>query len=235
MPTWSSTPPPTDPSSAFTLLRTPSDRPLVAIVTSDDLIGCQTHYWGGRTVPCESVKDPLANTDDASNCPACQDFQPKRWHGYLSAYNHATRNHFLFEFTARGAVAFEQYRLAHGTLRGCCFEASRPKPGRNTRVEIVTKPIDLNKYAIPKAPNLIRAMSVIWQLPATAVHTRPDDPKAHDAELAPATMARMRGKLDTPDSGVITQDIPHILDPETAAERAGNGRQRRRPTQTDPT
>jgi hypothetical protein len=157
MPNWSNQVPARDKSHGFDLVRTPADGTFQAIVTSEDLIGCFTHYWGGRTVPCEG--DP---------CPACEKLQSSRWHGYLSCFNPRTREHVLFEFTQKAAFALAEYRDAHGTLRGCHFQAFRPKRRKNSRVVIECKPADLTKITLPKPPDLVRAMSTIWQLPATA-------------------------------------------------------------------
>jgi len=162
MPNWSTEPPPSQKHMAFTLIRTPADRPLTAIATCEELIGCETHFWGGRTVPCEKP-----------NCRACNESVPFRWHAYLTAYDPKTRDHFIFECTAHAAMAFTDYRSAHGTLRGCYFQAVRPKRGKNSKVEIATKPADIQKINLPEPPDLIKAMSVIWQLPAGGLPTSP--------------------------------------------------------------
>lgn len=199
MPNWSNTPPPQDKHMAFALVRTPPDRPLTAIVTSDDLIGCNTHYWGGRTVPCE-----------APDCRACAESMPFRWHAYMSIFDQKTRDHMLFECTARAALAFEQYRVAHGTLRGCHFLAVRPKRGRNSRVEIVTKPADLTKITLPQAPDLVRAMSVIWQIPHAALPKHTGLNGSPDLSTNAAVLKRMRG------------DNPSTVDPPTMGEILSN-------------
>lgn len=160
MPAWTNQLPPQPTHTGFTLRRTPPDTPIRAIITCDDLIGTFTHYYHGRTTPCEPP-----------DCPACKDLSPARWHGYVSCLDHATREHFLFEFTSKAAEPLIEYRKAHGTLHGCFITASRPKRRRNARVEIACRPTDLTKITLPKPPDLIQAMSVIWQLPATALET----------------------------------------------------------------
>ena len=160
MPNWSSQIPSQPEHKGFDLRRTPVDKPLKAVITCVDLIGCYTHFWGGRTVPCEG-----------EDCEACRAQSPSRWHCYLSALESSTRDHFLFECTAKAAQPLVEWREAYGTLLGCFITAHRPKRRRNARVEIICKPIDLTKITLPKAPDLILAMSVIWQLPATALST----------------------------------------------------------------
>ncbi len=149
-----STEPPRDPRGhSLHLVRTPTGKPLQAIVTSTDLVGCPTHFYGGRTVPCES--------------PDCEPHRlgiPWRWHGYVSAWNTATGLHFLFEMTARMAEVFVTYRRAYDSLRGCLFRAQRVNLKANARVHIETKPADLEKIQLPKPPDLIKCLAVIWNL-----------------------------------------------------------------------
>jgi len=155
---WSNAPP-TDPSRVgLPLQRTPAARPLTAIVTSDDLLGCYTHFFGGRTVPHE-----------VQNCVACQKGVPYRWHGYVSAVDVSTHLHFLFETTAQAAEAFTQYRKANGKLRGCLFEATRMHRRHNGRVIIRTKPADLGKVPLPDAPDLRVVLSVIWNISTPSI------------------------------------------------------------------
>lgn len=158
MPRWSNEIPDASRSPSFPLKRTPSGRGIVAIVTSDDLIGCDTHWWGGHTVPCEG-----------ENCEAHKNGIPFRWHGYLSAVDATTHLHFLFEMTAQAAEAFKDYRRAHGTLRGCIFEAKRLRSNANSRVCIRCKPADLREQHLPEAPNIRKCMAVIWNVPDTDV------------------------------------------------------------------
>lgn len=146
--------PPEDPrGNGLPLLRTPTGRPLVAIVTSVDLVGTPTHFWKGRTVPCE-----------IDECEPCENGMPWRWHGYLAAYRQADALHFLFEFTARASQAFLEYRKAYGSLRGCAFRAHRVNLAANARVHLVCKPADLAGIALPQPPDLVRVLSVLWNI-----------------------------------------------------------------------
>jgi len=94
---------------------------------------------------------------------------PTRAHCYLSALDPATHDHFLFECTAAAALPFKDWLATYGTLRGCLFQATRPKRRRNAKVEILTKPCDLTKITLPPPPDIPKAMSVIWQLPGAAI------------------------------------------------------------------
>jgi hypothetical protein len=153
MPTYSNEPPNDPRGHSLTLKRTPINRALIAIVTSPDLVGCPTHFWGGRTVPCENP-----------DCEPCRNGMPWRWHSYLSAWDTNTRIHFLYESTARATEPFVTYRKAYGSLRGCHFRARRANSAINSRVYIETQPADLEKIKLPQPPDLIKCLAIIWNL-----------------------------------------------------------------------
>lgn len=154
MPNWSHAPPPDPRGPSLPILRTPPNGTINAIVTSDDLIGCNTHFWRGHTVPCE-----------APECDACLNGMPYRWHGYIAAFKASTSVHMIFEFTAQACEAFRTYRRAHGTLRGCQFIASRWGSKPNGRVVIKTQPSGMPPNLIPTAPDLTRCMAIVWNIP----------------------------------------------------------------------
>jgi hypothetical protein len=143
---------------ALPIRRTPTSGRLQAIVTSQDLLGCDTHFYGGHTVPCEKPE-----------CKPCTEGIPFRWHAYVGALDQRTKLHFIFEVTAQAARSFIEYRDAHGTLRGCLFEACRLHARPNGRVILQTKPAPVEHIRLPSEPDLIRCLQVIWQLPQGTV------------------------------------------------------------------
>lgn len=181
MPSWSNDLPPSPEQHGFTLRRTPPDSPLRAIVTCADLNVCPTHFWGGRTMPCESPE-----------CDACKAMSPKRSHVYVSAFNVTNREHFIFECTATAAEPFREWKRTTDTLRGCLFQASRPKRRRNAQVEILTKPCDLTKISLPSPPDVAAAMAVIWRLPQTACSSQSQNDIEHMIDTASDVANRMR-------------------------------------------
>lgn len=158
MPNFTNRPPADDSGPNLRLRRTPSFGKLVAIVTSTDLVGCPTHFFKKRTVPCERP-----------DCEACAAGYAWRWHGYLSAVDQKTNEHFLLEMTAQAAEPFVEYRERHHDLVGCLFEASRLGEHANGRVIIRCKPIDLTQVKLPPTPNLIACVCHIWNLPLPKV------------------------------------------------------------------
>lgn len=164
MPDWSNEVPDDPRGLALPIRRTPPHGALLAVVTSIDLIGTRTHFWQRRTMPHEKI-----------NCEACKAGIPTRWHSYLSAWDHHTKMHFLFELTAQAAQHFVTFRKAHGTLRGCLFKASRWRQIPNGRVLIECKPYDIVSHPIPKGPDLIAVLSILWNLPPDQMNTDAGD------------------------------------------------------------
>lgn len=154
MPRWTTDPPATLTGPGFRLVRTPAASSLTACITSLDMIGCPTHYYQRRTIPCD---------DDL--CPACSEGIGWRWHGWLACILNQTQEHVLFEFTATAADFFKPYREQHGTLRGCVFTASRNNTRANARVLIRCRPGDLTKIQLPPPPDIKQALAHIWGIP----------------------------------------------------------------------
>lgn len=183
MPTWKTTLPDKSHDSGYRLRRTPASGPLRGIVTADRLLVVDTHYWHARTTSCERITNAEGRTTDDSLCPACIAKQPWRTHCYVPAFDPKTREHFIFECTDAAALPFEEYFAANGTLRGCLFLATRTTSKTNGKVSITTTAADLQKYHIPPAPDLPRALCVIWRVPQPSI--------------APELAARGRNRLES--------------------------------------
>jgi len=151
-----SQPPMESTKSAFRLLRTPTRGKLELYITSPDLIGCWTHFWTGRTVPCTGP-----------DCEACQAGSSSRWHGYVAAVDVKTSEPVVFETTANAAEQLASYRTKNATLRGCHCLASRTSPRPNARVRLLMKPLDLAHTNLPQPMNLQAALCHIWGIPVT--------------------------------------------------------------------
>lgn len=155
MPNWLNHPPEDDCCCPYRIRRTPCGGYLQGIVLSDDLLGCNTHFYRGRTMPCE-----------APNCSACIEGVAWRYHSYLACVQYDTNVAFVLELTAQASDSFLTYKKTHGTLRGCLFRAQRATPRPNGRVLIQTKPADLSSRALPDAPDLIKLLCHIWNIPS---------------------------------------------------------------------
>lgn len=163
--------------NSLQLKRCPTGRELTGIITCSDMVGTATHFYHGRTLPC-----------DSDNCAACSDGMPWRWHAYVSLWGPKVKQHILFEMTARACEPLKAYREANGTLRGCVLIAKRVNSSPNARVLIHTSVADLELNPIPAEPNLLSALSILWniELPAIALDGRVKDTPAAKVTHNPA-------------------------------------------------
>jgi hypothetical protein len=175
---------------ALPLIRVPQGRPLVAVVTSGDLIGCDTHYYGGRTVPCES---PV--------CAACTDGVSFRWHAYLGMFNPSNGHQAILELTAYGARQLLPYREAYRTLRGCCLRAQRNGTRSNGRVLLSCRPADLAHVQLPEPPDILKCLASIWNVPLSSLTYDRQRFTIPDITLDPEPLNRQRGFMPSKPNG----------------------------------
>lgn len=185
MPHWSNELPQQEKHMGFDLRRTPATSSLRAIITCDDILVCDTHFFHGRTSPCERP-----------DCPACNDAIPYRTHVYVSAFNPKTMEHFIFECTSNAAKPFAEYKQTATTLRGCLFDASRPKGAKNSKVVISTATANLSRNPLPEPPNIMLALSVIWRLPLTGLAIEHDKHHSPKVQTKNDPINRMRSQPD---------------------------------------
>lgn len=224
MPTFSNRLPARQAHQGFDLRRTPTASPLSAVITCDDMVVCDTHYWQGRTIPCERICNEEGKTVDDSACPACQHKQGWRIHVYVSAIILKTSEHFLYETTANAAKAFEEYRYANKTLRGCAFNASRVKPSANAKIIILTNTINQARFPLPNPPDIPTALALIWRLPKDALAIAHTEPGAPQIRTANDLLDEMRNQPDdsgNPDDFFARRED---LTRELAAAASGNGK-----------
>jgi hypothetical protein len=149
----------------FDIKRTPSAGSFEAIITCDRLLVCDTHYWGGRTNPCERKKLNADGEPIAGTCVACNASIPYRSHVYVSCVEKRSGEHVIFECTAFAAKAFEEYYEKTKSLRGCIFNARRSKSYSNGKVVIETNTVNLSRVNLPHPPDIAQILCVIWHVP----------------------------------------------------------------------
>jgi len=213
MPNWSNQLPEQGHHMGFDLRRTPASATLHAIATCDDILVCDTHYFHGRTLPCERQVDQNGKTVDDTTCGPCTEKQGYRTHVYISAYDAKRLEHFIFECTAQAAKPLKEYVEANGTLRGCIIYASRPKAKANSKVAIQTAPCNQAKITLPQPPDLRRALTIIWRIPQTATVVEPRRRGAPRLRTNPAPLSQMRqqanNETDAPTIGEILRSNGH--------------------------
>lgn len=154
MPEWFTNLPPEATNQSLPIRRTPPSKTITCIVTTEDLLGTMTHFYRGRTTPCERP-----------DCEPCRDGQPWRYHAYVGAWARNAGLHFIFEMTAQAAEKLVEFREKYGTLRSCQIEAYRWGKRSNGRVVLKASPSGIPPTDLPLAPNMIKCLSVLWNIP----------------------------------------------------------------------
>lgn len=147
------TPSSADSSSAWSIKRADSERPLPLVSLSTEWIGIRTHFWHGRTVPCRN-----------DFCEACQAHLVSRWHGYLLTAHGSTDQRIVFEFPANALAILDSAFKQHGTLRGFRFVASRASKKPNGRVVLTPKDFVPNPSRLPVEVDAWPVLAHIWGL-----------------------------------------------------------------------
>jgi len=200
MPHWSNQLPANRKHMGFELRRTPAVGNLHVIVTSPDVTVCDTHFYHGRTIPCERP-----------DCPACNEAIPYRTHVYLAAYDPRKAEHFILETTAHAAIPLIEYRDANDTLRGCAIYASRPKGAKNSRVEIQTNSTNLSKINLPSPPDVPKALCVIWRLPTDAATPNNSTSNPPTIQIDSAITAKVHQQPDNANGYIRRQQLQQQL------------------------
>lgn len=137
------------------LIRTPHTKPLKAIITSEKIIACPTHYHARRTIPC---KGP-------AQCDLCATGHKWRLHAYVSAINLENLGHVIIEFPARQYDQLAEWYKRFGTIRGLYIESTRPNARPNGPINLVIKRPASPPPNLPDPLNLKLLLCKIWGVP----------------------------------------------------------------------
>lgn len=144
--------------SAYPIVRTPAQKPLTGIITTDRLVGIFTHYAKTRTVPCERRED----------CPWCEKGYSRRWHGYVGLIITPGVRHVIFEMTATAAHQLDAYIQVYSTLRACELTAQRHNKRANGRISLSTKHTDEARYNVPQPIDVWTLLCHIWNVSSSS-------------------------------------------------------------------
>jgi len=169
MPNWTDRPPVHTRQHAYSLFRTPAQGTISGIITSPTVLGCLTHFYRGRTIPCEG-----------ENCPACNDKRPPRYHAYVGLLGKKSREHALFELTGHAAAPLYDWIEAGKSLRGAALNAYRTRGGSNAPVTVQLSQMPGLEVVLPEPPDIQAALELIWG-EARSLATNGD---SHNAERA---------------------------------------------------
>lgn len=165
MPDWSNHPPDDADRYTATLIRCKPGRPIRGICASPHLLGCWTHWFGGRTVPC-----------DPPDCPACAQQVSRRWHAYIHLYSPSTHHSAILELTALAARELEAYIEQHHTLRGALLDVQRSNHRPNSTLILTTTPADLQRFNLPAPLDIPAALERMWEINVKRAQTLNNDP-----------------------------------------------------------
>jgi len=176
MPNWTREPPDHTILATLPILRAPTKPAIVGVITSYEMVGCNLHWYKGRSLPCEDRK-----------CPACEMKIPWRWKGYLGFWQPAEAQHSLLEFPAAAADTIADFRSQHSTLRYAILELKRVPVKANGRVLARIKPGVTDYKIFPQAPDVEKILARIWDIPASI------DPTQQKSRKALKIIARQNG------------------------------------------
>lgn len=138
---------------ALPLVRTPERGQLRIIITTPEILGTYTHWYGGRTQPCRG---------DA--CKPCLEGSPSRWLGYLAGVVADGPRHAIIEVPQLAAQQIARYLEEHGTLRGHMMSLARLSRRPNGRVSASLQRDERPDRVIPPPPDMYRCLATLWQI-----------------------------------------------------------------------
>ena len=177
MPRWQNQPPDLAKTLPYRIIRVPSKGNLTGIITSPEMLGCNTHYVNNRTIPCEGEAE----------CDACNQGNSYRWHCYVAILQTPGWEHAILELTAAASDPIRNYEGIHNQIRGCLIHATRPSGRPNGRVVINCKPADLTGIRLPDPPQIDRILCHLW-----GVKWEPRETLSHQLETALTITAEHR-------------------------------------------
>lgn len=172
---WTPRPSEHDVTAHLSLHRVTPNKPTLAVILSPDVIGLYTHYWRGRSVPCQPF-----------GCPACEAHQRPRWYGYLGIWNPNNGSIAVLELTPPAIAPIDAWLKRHPSLRAAQIIAKRANKRPNSRLVVEIRPDVYNGEFLPPPPQVERTLEHIWE---SSGHHRPDREEAADAASLPATQA----------------------------------------------
>jgi hypothetical protein len=152
--------------------RTPVSGSAGGIILSDDILGCYTHFWQGRTRPCAGPA-----------CNICAEGIARRWHAWFVTKNKHDSHQFLVEVPAGPALALAAWRKENFTLRGWLIKLSRANKKVNGRVIIEMSGPKVDSMLLPPCPDVPGLLLRMWQVKnGQAVIDIIDEPRVYDGD-----------------------------------------------------
>ena len=150
---WDHEPPKESRSIVWQIRRTPTGKKAGGLILSHRLVGTHTHFWHGRTRPCNQT-----------SCEACDQGQKPRWHGYLALTDRELKERWITEIPALAADAVDRYFGEHRTLRGAWINLGRVNNKPNGRVVCSLRDSGVAAGLLPEGPTLQPILMRMWEV-----------------------------------------------------------------------
>jgi hypothetical protein len=148
---WTEAPTPQGDGREWRVLRVPPKGLAGLIVLSDELVGTDTHYFGGRTVPHAQ-----------ENCQACAAGNQRRWHGYLAVWSPKHNTKWILEITDAAGDTVKKIKQKRPSLRSMSFAGQRVPVKPNGTLIVQLTDSDWAADGLPRAPDLRRMLMRMW-------------------------------------------------------------------------
>jgi hypothetical protein len=216
---WSPTPPNDNDYCAIRLVRTPVGRAVTTVICSHTLIGCPTHYAGGRTQPCSGA-----------DCELCAKAFSARWHGYLHTCNPESASQNVLELTGAAAQQLLAQAPANGDLRGYNLTCGRTQKRANARVLITLAQQTVPDKFLPPPLDVQAYLQHVWAIDQERGIPAAEQPARKPYSLTPGQIERateIRRSLNsqpkdpspcTPTQATNPTNSPSPLDPQPISE-----------------
>ncbi len=148
-----STPPDRKERHNLTIVRTPAKGKVGGVILAPSMWGAAIHFHG-RSLPCSN--------DQA--CPICKTGNVPRWTGYLPIWLPGWIKPALLELPTAAAEQVAAYAIDTGKIEHKSITCDRPKGRANSRIRIDIRTENMDGYKLPAAPDVQRALCLIWQI-----------------------------------------------------------------------
>lgn len=148
---WTATPPKNGHQTHLELVRVPAKLMLAGFITTNDLLGCLTHWNGRRTVPCQGL-----DCDDETHK------RPTRWHAYTGLWIDKTNEHVILELPSGAAEKLQAAKNGRPSIRGLQIQCFRPKHEAHAAVTVRLIDSPAIPKNLPEEPDLRTMLTSMW-------------------------------------------------------------------------
>lgn len=150
---WTNDPPADAGFKSYKLLRCPPGKSLRCIVLSRFPIGCDLHFWKGRSTPCKH-----------GDCEACHGGNRPRWKGYVFVKSLQTNSVAIMEYTARAHEAITAFLTTYPNLRGAKMGITRTGNRQNSPILITFDEGRSDEVLLPDPEDLQGTLERMWEI-----------------------------------------------------------------------